>query len=732
MKKRSPEYVPDRIIQGLIIVLLISVPIVFVKTIDDGFNVPKRALAQFLIFEMFLLWLLNMNLRRTLKIVKSPLYIPLFIFLGFESLSLLWAQNIYLSWELIGQNVAFGLLVLVVINVVGSERSLRRILTVAICTASFVAILGFFQYFEVNLFSLFEGAKYRWGRVIMGSTIGHYNFLAAYLNLMIPSSLMMACLSKDRKRKLLFGLMSLLLLFSLLVTRSRGAWLGCIGGSVVLFLGFLYAGKRRKKIRVSGILPGLVLAVTFCLLLVAIGLHMSSEIYVRHDGYTLKDWIKYFSASTARRAVSTFEINTGSAMQRRVIWGPTLSMIKNNIIIGVGRNNFQNSYPLYASDEYKKKLKVLTHRGTKVHNEYLQIAAELGIAGLLAFLAFLYILLRTGIGSLRTYRARGGTQYLLGLGLLAGIVSVLIHSLVSHPLRMPASAMHFWLFAGLLGCLCFPRDPDHPMSGTIHRRLSIKRETRGFISLLIVAAMILIPVPLVRSLTASYYIKRGDSFRMQKYFTEALQSYQKACSLGCHDSEVYRNIGHINFQMQKYDTAIDVWEKDLQVNPNFPQTYNALGTAYFFKGKFPLAEDLLLKAIEIYPEYEDARWRLKDLYKRWGAILEEGKRTEEAKELYRRALIHFDDEERFHLRLGYLLYKSGQAEEAVDQFEGVIRRAPEFWEAYRALGYVYARSSEPRRAIPYYQRYLALNPDDTDRELIEQELHQLKQNAGIQ
>ena len=141
---------------------------------------------------------------------------------------------------------------------------------------------------------------------------------------------------------------------------------------------------------------------------------------------------------------------------------------------------------------------------------------------------------------------------------------------------------------------------------------------------------------------------------------------------------------------------------------------------------------MLLKAIEIYSEYEDAQWRLKDLYKRWGAILEEGKRTEEAIELYRRALVAFDDEERFHLRLGYLLYQSGEAEEAVDQFEGVIRRAPTSWEAYRALGYVYARSSEPRRAIPYYQTYLALNPDDTDRDKIEQELDRLKRNAGIQ
>lgn len=732
MREKTPiEKNVNGIIQVLVFILVMCVPLIFVRSLHDSFAVPKRALAQFLIFEMFLLWLMKMTLQREYKIVRSPLYGPLFLFLAIEALSLVWAENRYLSFRLIWQDVAFGLLVVVVMNCVRNEKMFRRILVTTICTATVVAILGFFQYFNIDIMSLFQGVEYTRGEVVMFSTIGHYNFLAAYLNSIIPSSLMMIVVSRDHKKRILFAVIFLILIFTFLLTKSRGAWLGWIVASAVLCFGYLSRMRGRKRVTIRVLLPSFVIGVIVCLLLTAIGAYISSEIYVAHNGYTLKDWTQYFVNSTSQRAISTFNINTGSALHRRIIWIPTLRLIGDNVLTGVGKNNFQVMYPNYSSEHIKEKLKILTHRGTKVHNEYLQIFAEMGLFGLLAFLFFLYILVRTGSNALKLSREEKGDRYLLCLGLLAGVLATLVHSLVSHPLRLPASSLHFWLLTGFIGGLCYhqkqDRQPVHTFRGLPQKR---KRMNRVFI-VLILMAMVLVPVFVSRPIVAEYYIKKGDMYKSHERYDEALVFYKKACSWGCRDSEVFRNIGRSYFQIQNYDAAIEYWQKDLTVNPHFPQTYYYLGSAHFRKGEFPIAEAMLLKALEIYPGYPEVRRRLKDLYQRWGMILEKKRQTEEAIRIYRRALRLFEDEERFHVSLGHLLYENDQAEDAIKEFKIAIQRKPDFAEAYRALGYICSQRSEPQRAVFYYERYLLLNPDDPHNERIYEELRSIKNAYGL-
>ena len=721
-EKASLEHTFGGLIQILIFILIICVPLIFVKTLHNSFIIPKRALIQFLIFEMFLLWLMKMTLQREYKIVKSPLYVPLFLFLGIEILSVLWAENRYLSLHLIWQNVAFGLFVVVVINTIRDEKLFRRIVIASVCTAAVVAIIGFFPYFKIDILSIYKGIEYKWVKIAMISTIGHYNFLAAFLNISIPSSLMMVFLYKNQKKRLLFGIISFLLIFTLLLTKSRGAWLGFIAALAVLFVGFLYRRKRKERIKVSRILSPLFISVILCTLLVAVGIYISSEIYVGHGAYTLKDWIQYFTTSTTERAVSSFYINTGSALHRRIIWIPTLHMIRDNIFIGVGKNNFQIMYPYYTPDQYKETLKFLTHRGTKAHNEYLQVIAETGILGLLTFLAFLFVLVRTAVRSLKQYKSEGGSRYFLRLGILAGICATLVHSLVSHPLRLPSSALYFWLFAGLMVALYRPERENEKTSRQFHGFSTKNGRVKWIICTVFVCIMILIPIPIWKSIAADYYIKKGDKYFVNERYDEALAFYEKTLSFGCQDSEVYRNIGRIHLQKQRYAAAIQSWQRDRELNPHFPVIYKYLGSAYFLNGELPLSEQMLIKALQIYPGYTEARERLKELYQRWGLRLEEKGRIEEAKELYLRSLQTFDDEEQFHLRLGYLYYKTGQAKEAVREFEFVIRTEPGCAEAYKALGYIFYRSSRPQRAIPYYEHYLTLNPEDPQRRNVEEEL----------
>jgi tetratricopeptide (TPR) repeat protein len=86
-----------------------------------------------------------------------------------------------------------------------------------------------------------------------------------------------------------------------------------------------------------------------------------------------------------------------------------------------------------------------------------------------------------------------------------------------------------------------------------------------------------------------------------------------------------------------------------------------------------------------------------------------------AEELFVKGLDYFDQE---------------QWEEAITQFEEAIRLDPQFSRAYIFLGYSYASGPENfGKAVEALQKYLQLNPDDSERAEIEEDIAQLQRLA---
>jgi O-antigen ligase len=121
-------------------------------------------------------------------------------------------------------------------------------------------------------------------------------------------------------------------------------------------------------------------------------------------------------------------------------WQTSLEIIKNNLFFGVGLDAFAMAYTRY--DTWNGAFRV-----ERAHNDYLQILAETGIAGLILVIAFLAILFRQGwriISSTHDRFRRG-----VALGSLAGCFGVAIHSFFDFPLRTPANALFFLTLAAL-------------------------------------------------------------------------------------------------------------------------------------------------------------------------------------------------------------------------------------------------------------------------------------------
>ena len=85
---------------------------------------------------------------------------------------------------------------------------------------------------------------------------------------------------------------------------------------------------------------------------------------------------------------------------------------------------------------------------TNAHNYFLQVATELGILGLIAFVMSLYTPLRASWNHIRFGR---NDRFLAGI--FAGIVCFLLTCLTGQPLIIAIVAYPFWIALGLLGAL---------------------------------------------------------------------------------------------------------------------------------------------------------------------------------------------------------------------------------------------------------------------------------------
>jgi O-antigen ligase len=118
----------------------------------------------------------------------------------------------------------------------------------------------------------------------------------------------------------------------------------------------------------------------------------------------------------------------------------TWRMLQDHPVFGVGAGRYYERSADYSSPTLKR-----WYERENAHNNYLQIAGELGPLALAAFLGVVGTAL---VGSARAIRTTGTP---LGFWILASAVTLLLTSLGGHPLLIVEVAVPFWLLIGLAG-----------------------------------------------------------------------------------------------------------------------------------------------------------------------------------------------------------------------------------------------------------------------------------------
>lgn len=133
-----------------------------------------------------------------------------------------------------------------------------------------------------------------------------------------------------------------------------------------------------------------------------------------------------------------------SGASRSAVWRDTLAIFKDFPYFGTGLGTFSHIFPVY-------KTVPITGFFTHAENDYLQLASETGIIGVLLGFLFLVGLFWLGLRTLA--KINDGLLAGVLIGSLGACVAILLHSMVDFNLYIPANALLFTLMVSLIVCI---------------------------------------------------------------------------------------------------------------------------------------------------------------------------------------------------------------------------------------------------------------------------------------
>ncbi|MCZ7626904.1 MAG: hypothetical protein C3F12_09645 [Candidatus Methylomirabilota bacterium] len=349
--------------------------------------------------------------------------------------------------------LALALVFWIVVNHLQTREQIDRIVRVIMMTGFGLALFGILQHFSGN-------GKLYWVRELThgGSLFGPYvnrNHFSGYMEMVIPLAIGYIVANRrpgfdergdwrsrllhwgtpQASRSLLAFFSGLIMVVALLLTGSRAGLFSFFCS--MLFIAFLLSVGRLHSRRLWG-MPASFVAL----------------------GLTYALWLN------PDRVLKTFAIlwvgtDDASFQGRLLVWEDTLRLGHDFRWSGTGLDTY-----IWAFPPYKQPL-IGQAVYDYAHNDYLQAYAEGGLP-LMAILALALLWGGTQLLNAWSQHERSHTRG-IGLGLLAGLVAMLIHSVYDFNLHILANAILFVLLSAVASRVLLLSRPSARMSHTVGR-----------------------------------------------------------------------------------------------------------------------------------------------------------------------------------------------------------------------------------------------------------------------
>jgi O-antigen ligase len=348
----------------------------------------------------------RMLFKKDLHINKTPFSIAALTFAGII------LYNISISFKPAGSipviivYIIFIMLYFVLTALIKDKQQLSSICAVLVFAGFAISLYGIYQYFwgTPTNYAWVDKKMFSNVSVRVYSVFNNPNVLGQYLVLIVPITVGLFFIRKDKLEKVVYAGMSLAMIICLLLTLSRGAWLGMmVALAIFVFL-------KDKRLIVLGAIMLLILPFVL-------------------------------PPSVISRFASIGNLKESSSAYRYVVWLGSIEVIKDFWIagIGIGTKAFEFIYPGYAMVGAKYAL--------HSHNFYLQILIETGVLGFVVFLIMLLTFYKTIFSTIR--KSEDNTLSTLSISFILGMSGYLFYGIFDNSWYDFRMVLMFWIIAAL-------------------------------------------------------------------------------------------------------------------------------------------------------------------------------------------------------------------------------------------------------------------------------------------
>ncbi len=208
------------------------------------------------------------------------------------------------------------------------------------------------------------------------------------------------------------------------------------------------------------------------------------------------------------------------------------------------------------------------------------------------------------------------------------------------------------------------------------------------------------------------HINLGKAYYQEKRYDKALEVLNRAVELEPRNFLAYLNRGNVYKALKKYQKAYEDYEMVRHLEPAYAPAYYNFGNLMFEQRRYVEAEMLYNSAIGWLPQYAAA-------YFGKANALKAQKKYDEALKFYERALHFKGPEAEIYNNIANTYKETRRFDEAVQYYSKAIRLKPDLHEAYNNRGSIYhlqerydlalsdffsALKIDPRFAVSYYNR----------------------------
>ncbi len=369
---------------------------------------PVSILMGFLIIS----FLTKKVLKKERLFTNTPLNIPLLLLFLITCLSFLNSINYFDTLK--GgafRLIEYLLIFFIMLGEIKDPRHIKRIIFAISAGLILASFDGIWQVLTGKDFIRGYTPVINIGLVRATATFKDSNLLGIYLSAFAPLILGLSLYYFKNKQKLIFTFVSLIALIGIILTYSRPTLLAIY--VVLFFLGI----ARKDKILIS-------LLIIFTLL--------SPFLLPK----SVKNWATEVGYNPLR-----FMCND----DRIAVYRNSLNMIKDHPFIGLGANTYMKNYKKYREPiEYRN---IVTKDYMYAHNNFLHMAAEIGLIGLGFFIWLLYKLFMECNNIYR--KLEDDYMKIVSLSLSACLIAFLVNGLTESSLYYSRVAIIFWYIMGL-------------------------------------------------------------------------------------------------------------------------------------------------------------------------------------------------------------------------------------------------------------------------------------------